>query len=513
MTCLREQIFFQAKGVSKSFPGVQALSDVDFDLRTGEVHALVGENGAGKSTFCRIMVGLETADGGCMTLNNQDYRPKGKKDAEIRGVRMVLQELNLIANLSIAENIFLGKLPNILGVIDYPRLHHQAAHIMKQVGLENIAPTTPVKSLGTAQQQMVEIAAALSRQCRILILDEPTASLTDKEIELLFAQIKKLKTQAVAVVYISHHMEEVMQISDRITILRDGRKIATRQIHQTGMGEIIHLMVGRDLQAENLRREKTSKEVALRVVRLNQADKVKDVSFDLHRGEILGFAGLVGSGRTETMRALFGADPPDSGQIFLQGSDRPVKIRHPRAAVRHGIAFLTENRKEQGLFLTLPVRVNITLARLFDVSRFGWIRPALEQRIARRYAQALSVRCSSVEQMVAHLSGGNQQKVVIAKWLYRNCEILIFDEPTRGIDVGARFEIYRLLTDLAREGKSLIVVCSDLKELMAICDRIAVMSAGRLVRFFTPPQWSKEAILEAAYSEYLITMNRRRNIP
>ena len=240
---------------------------------------------------------------------------------------------------------------------------------------------------------------------------------------------------------------------------------------------------------------------------------MKDVSFDLHRGEILGFAGLVGSGRTETMRALFGADPPDSGQIFLQGSDRPVKIRHPRAAVRHGIAFLTENRKEQGLFLTLPVRVNITLARLFDVSRFGWIRPALEQRIARRYAQALSVRCSSVEQMVAHLSGGNQQKVVIAKWLYRNCEILIFDEPTRGIDVGARFEIYRLLTDLAREGKSLIVVCSDLKELMAICDRIAVMSAGRLVRFFTPPQWSKEAILEAAYSEYLSTMNRRRNIP
>jgi ribose transport system ATP-binding protein len=497
------QPWFRADLIGKAFPGVQALSEVGLDLYPGEVHALVGENGAGKSTLSRIIIGLETPDTGSMTLAGKRYQPTNKKHAETQGVRMVMQELNLIANLTVAENIFLENLPHRCGVIQYSQLNRQAAQLMTQVGLVDMAPTTPVKSLGTGQQQMVEIAAALSQQCRLLILDEPTASLTDKEIELLFTQIRTLKARGVSILYISHRMEEIKQIADRVTVLRDGKRMDTLDVAHTTIENIIRLMVGREVQSEQLRKEKTLGAVALKVVDLIRGELVRHVSFEVRVGEILGFAGLMGSGRTETMRTLFGADPSHSGQIFLHGSDRPIQIRTPRDAVRQGIAFLTEDRKEQGLFLPLPVRMNITLNRLSDVSRFGWIHPQSETFAAKQYADALSVRCSSLEQIVNHLSGGNQQKVVIAKWLYRNCDILIFDEPTRGIDVGAKFEIYRLLAELAAKGKAIIIVSSEMEELMALCDRIAVMSDGRLVRTLAAGEWSKETILEAAYQEYL----------
>jgi ribose transport system ATP-binding protein len=382
---------------------------------------------------------------------------------------------------------------------------------MNQVGLDEVEPSAPVRLLGIGQQQLVEIAAGLSQSCRLLVLDEPTASLTDNEIELLFAQIKKLKAGGVGIIYISHRIEEVLRIADRVTVLRDGKVVATRPTKELRINEIIRMMVGRDIQHEQLRKTRPAGKVAFRVAGLTVGDKVKDVSFEVRQGEILGLAGLMGSGRTETMRALFGADRAEAGKIYLHGSSQPVKIQNPRDAVRNGIAFLTEDRKQQGLFLPLPVRINVTFTRLSNVSRLGWINKSKERSVAGKFVDALSVRCSSTEQTVGELSGGNQQKVVIAKWLYKDSDILIFDEPTRGIDVWAKFEIYHILADLTEKGKVIIFVSSDLKELMAVCDRIAVMSAGRLVAMFSRGQWSQEKIMSAAFSEYVKTAAEIKN--
>jgi ribose transport system ATP-binding protein len=511
MTSATKQTIFTASGISKSFAAVQALSAVNFDLREGEVHALVGENGAGKSTLTHIIAGVEIPDSGRMQLYGQQYQPDGRADAEAHGIRMVMQELHLIANLSAAENIFIKKLPSRLGIVDYDKLNRTAREIMRQVGLEDVDPSVPVRFLGVGQQQMVEIAAGLSRRCRILALDEPTASLTNREIELLFTQIEKLKAEGVGIIYISHRIEEVIRIADHVTVLRDGKVISTNPTSELSVSDIIRMMVGRDLEHEQLRRAGKAGQIALRVVRLTRGQKVRNVSFEVRRGEILGVAGLMGSGRTETMRALFGADQPDSGEIYLYGASEPVKIHKPCDAVHNGIAFLTEDRKEQGLFLPLPVRMNISLTRLRDVSRLGWINTSEERSVAGQYVDTLAVRCSSAEQRVGELSGGNQQKVVIAKWIYRDCDILIFDEPTRGIDVGAKFEIYRMLAELAEKGKAIIFVSSDLKELMATCDRIMVMSAGRLAGAFDHGEWSREGsrsaavqkIMSAAFSGYV----------
>jgi len=502
------EILFKASGINKSFPAVQALSEVDFDLKAGEVHALLGENGAGKSTLTRIIGGIEKLDSGRMSLAGHPYIPKNRTDAESLGIRMVMQELNLIANLTVAENIFIENLPARFGIIDYNRLNCSAKELMDKVGLADIDPSTPVKLLGIGQQQMVEIAAGLSRQCRILALDEPTASLTDSEIELLFAQITKLKNSGVGIIYISHRIEEVARIADRITILRDGRLIATQPANQLSISDIIRLMIGRDLKHEQLRRTQTVGQTALRVAGLTSGSKVKNVTFEVRRGEILGVAGLMGSGRTETMRTLFGADPADCGEIYLGSSPKPAKIRKPSDAVRNRMAFLTENRKEQGLLLTQPVRCNISLTKLSDISRLGWINISQEKRLADKYIDALLIRCSSADQAVDQLSGGNQQKVVIAKWLFSDPDILIFDEPTRGIDVGAKFEIYRMLAELAEKGKAVIMVSSDLKELMSLCDCIMVMSAGRLAATFSRNQWSEEKIMSAAFSQYLNTSKK-----
>ena len=503
MKPVKSKTVFKACDISKSFPGVQALCSVDFDLREGEVHALVGENGAGKSTLVSIIAGLQNPDSGWMQLDEQTYQPGGKADAKSHGIRMVMQELHLIPNLSVAENIFIERLPSRFGFVNYNKLNSAAREVMQRVGLGDIEPDVQVRNLGVGQQQMVEIAAGLSRRCRILALDEPTASLTDREIELLFTQIRKLKAEGVGIIYISHRIEEVIDIADRVTVLRDGKAVFTGQTSDLSPGEIIFKMVGRDLEQEQLRHSSKPGPVALRVDGLTVGGKVRDVSFEVCRGEILGVAGLMGSGRTETMRAVFGADKADRGRIYLYGSSEPAGIRRPRDAVKNGIALLTEDRKEQGLLLSLAVRKNISLARLGDVSRFGWLDVSKERVVAGRYIDALSVRCSSTEQTVGELSGGNQQKVVIAKWIYCDCDILIFDEPTRGIDVGAKFEIYHMLADLAEKGKAIIFVSSDLKELMAVCDRIMVMSAGRVAKTFGSRQWSREKIMSAAFSEYI----------
>ncbi len=489
-------------GVGKTY-AAPALIEVNFDLRSGEIHALIGENGAGKSTLVRIIAGLTEPDAGTLRLKNQPYAPTSKPDAERHGVRIVLQELNLIANLSVAENLFFGHIPHRCGWIDYDGMNRTARSVLAQVGLESLDPSRLVKSLGIGQQQLIEIAAGLSRRCDVLILDEPTAALTDPEMERLFLQLAKLKAGGTGIIYISHRLEEIQRIADRVTVLRDGAVVATRPATEISADEIVRLMVGRDLRPAGDRHRPPFGPEALRVESLQARPAVQEVSFAARRGEILGFAGLLGSGRTETMRAIFGADPTEAGRVFLHGSAQPVRFTSPRDAVRHGLALLTENRKEQGLLLPWPVRMNMTLMCLGRLSRRGgWLKSAAEREEAARWAQILDVRCASPEQTVVELSGGNQQKVVLAKWLARDCDILIFDEPTRGIDVGAKFEIYQLLTALADKGKAILVVSSDLKELLALCDRIAVMSAGRIAAVFGRDEFNQDRIMAAALSGY-----------
>ena len=490
----------QTRGLSKAYAS-PVLQDVNFDLRAGEIHALVGENGAGKSTLCHIIAGLREADSGEMFLEESPYRPTSKRVAEHKGVRIVLQELSLIDNLSVGENLFLPRLPNRMGWIRGSRLAQAARTALDRVGLIDLEPSVPVRQLGIGQKQLIEIAAGISQECKVLILDEPTAALTSADAERLFAQVRNLREAGVGIIFISHHLEEVQEIADRVSVLRDGSLVTVKDRGSYSIDEIIRSMVGRDLGESGERTARTgSGDVLLRVENLKAPPVVRDVSFEAQAGEILGIAGLMGSGRTETMRALFGADPQTAGRIFVKGKE--VQIRRPADAVKLGIGFLTEDRKGQGLLLPKPIRINISLARMLgEIARFGWIDRARENRVADSWVHRLSVRCSSTEQAVVNLSGGNQQKVLLARWLYRNCDILICDEPTRGIDVGAKFEIYQLLGELAAGGKAIVVISSDLKELLTLCDRIAVMSAGKLVTEFRRGEWTEDGIMAAAFSE------------
>lgn len=492
----------KVSGLRKSYHQV-VLSDVDFELRSGEVHALVGENGAGKSTLSKIICGLTKADSGSMLLNGKPYEPQSLRDAASHGVRMVQQELNLIGTLSVAENMLLAELPSRFGIVDYRRLNAETAGVLKEMGVGTIDPNVKTESLGIGQKQMVEVAAGILRHCAVLILDEPTAALTDSECKILFEKIRQLKAAGTGIIYISHRMDEIKQICDRITVLRDGRIVTTYGSADVSTDDIVRSMVGRDLDETQAAAHREPGDVALRVEGLSRGQAVKDVSFSVRRGEILGFAGLMGSGRTETMRAVFGADRPTAGQIYLGNSSKPAKIRSPRDAVKHGIALLTEDRKEQGLLLPLSIRINTTLAAVSSkAARYSLISERAESRATAQLSDLLSLRYYSEAQTVRELSGGNQQKVVIAKWLYRDCDVLIFDEPTRGIDVGAKFEIYNVLSDLASKDKGIIVVSSDLKELFALCDRIAVMSAGRLAKVFERSEFDQERIMTAALSGY-----------
>ncbi len=493
----------EIRGLGKSY-ATPVLDDIHLDLHAGEVHALVGENGAGKSTLSRILSGLVQPDRGEIRLDGQPYAPQSKREGSAAGIHMVMQELNLIGTLSVAENIYLDHLPHRGGWIDFPRLRRDAREVLSRIGMGDLDPDQAVDQLGVGPQQMVEIAASLWRRCRVLIFDEPTAALTQPEVTRLFEQIRRLRSEGVALLYISHRLEEIRQIADRISVLRDGRLVATRPVAELALDDIVRLMVGRELGQASFAGQTTLGDVALSVRHLRSGDRVRDVSFEARRGEILGFAGLMGSGRTETMRCIFGADPRDSGDIHLHGATQPANIRSPRDAVRHGIAFLTEDRKAQGLFLSLGIRENLTINSLHRVSRLGgWLARLAETRAVRAWIDKLHIRCHSPDQPIAELSGGNQQKVILARWLYRDCSILVVDEPTRGVDIGARFEIYRHLADLAAEGKTVIVVSSDLLELMALCDRIAVMSAGRLAAEFRRDDWSQDRIMAAALSGHL----------
>ena len=494
-------------GLGKSY-AVPVLCGVDFECLPGEVHALIGANGAGKSTLAKILCGLVRADAGTMELDGRPYEPEGKREAEAAGIHIVHQELNLIGTLSVAENLFLADLPRRMGVVDRTRLRGAAREALARVDLGDLDPDTPVGALGVGVRQQIEIACALARHCRLLILDEPTAALMDPQIERLFGHIRRLRADGVCTIYVSHRMDEIRRIADRVSVLRDGRLVATRPAAALAPDEAVRLMAGRDVESAAAA-PRTPGAVRLRVEGLSRGTAVRDVSFDAHAGEILGIAGLVGSGRTELLRSIFGADRADAGGVAV-GDSPARRFRSPREAVAAGMAMIPEDRKEHGLLMPRPIRINATLAHLAAFRRRGGRidRPA-EDRAVREAGTSMDLRCNGPEQPVSELSGGNQQKVLIGRWLMRDAEVYLFDEPTRGIDVAAKATVYRLLDDLARRGKACVVVSSEMEELMALCDRIAVLSAGRLVRTFERGTWSHERLLAAAFEGMAGTATNR----
>lgn len=488
-------------GIGKTY-SEPVLTDVSLKLYPGKVLALTGENGAGKSTLSKIIGGLISPTTGTMVYQGRPYAPANRKEAEKAGVRMVMQELNLLPTLSIAENLFLDQLPNRAGWINRKRLRDMARPVMALVGLQMLDPDTLVGELGMGHQQMIEIARNLIGESRILILDEPTAMLTSREVELLFSQIRLFKQRGVSLIYISHRLDELAMIADDITILRDGHVVCTDDIKRYTSDQLVSLMVGRDLESSfDLSGRKQGAPI-LTVANFKRGKTIKDVSFTLHRGEVLGVSGLVGSGRTELLRAIFGADRADSGQLSVGCPPRPVTIRSPADAIEHRIALVTEDRKGEGLLLPQSVAANISLGNSDKISRGSLINFEHERRLANKQIASLGIRTTGSDQSVERLSGGNQQKVLISRWLERNCDVILFDEPTRGIDVGAKRDIYLLLNELTQSGKGLVVVSSDLRELMLICDRIAVLSAGKLVAIFKRDDWTQGRLLAAAFSGY-----------
>lgn len=484
------------EGIDKSFPGVHALNHCHFDINAGEVHALVGENGAGKSTLMKILAGVYKKDNGKIFYNGKEVNFSNPREAQEAGIGIIHQELNLMPHLTVAENIFVGK-ELMKGIfIDQKGINHQASELLKSLKL-NIDPKTKVMDLSVAKQQMVEIAKALSYNSKIIIMDEPTASLTEGEIKELFRFIRDLKAKNHAVVFISHRMNEIFAISDRITVMRDGQYVGTFNAKETDRDTIIKKMVGRTIYVQSKKQSAVRKNapVVLEVKSL-RSNIVKDISFELRKGEILGFAGLVGAGRTETARLIFGADPKQSGEIFVKG--KKVEINSPKDAVDNGIGYLSEDRKRFGLAVGLSVQVNATMASLENYTNKGFINFKKEKDVASEYVEKLNIKTPSIKQLVKNLSGGNQQKLIVAKWLIKNCDILIFDEPTRGIDVGAKSEIYKLMNDLTKEGKSIIMISSELQELLRMSDRIIVMCEGAKTAVLDIEEANQEIIMKYA---------------
>jgi ribose transport system ATP-binding protein len=483
--------------ISKSFPGVHALDGARFELRASEVHALVGENGAGKSTLMKVLAGIYRRDAGTVRVKGQEVEINSPRAAQDLGISIIHQELNLMGHLTVAQNVFIGREPRRGPLLDDKALNRKAAGLFEELHL-NIDPTARVSRLAVAQQQMVEIAKALSYNSDVLIMDEPTAALTETEIDELFRITSHLRERGHGIVHISHRLEELKRITDRVTVMRDGRYVDTVNTADASIQQIISMMVGRTVfEATPELPETVDPTIVLEVSGLNLGRQVRDVNFQLHRGEILGVAGLVGAGRTEVMRAIFAADRPESGTITING--QPATIRSPSDAVQHGIAYLSEDRKRYGLALGMDVETNTVLASLSRfASRLGWVRTGATRRQALEQVKSLAIKTPGIAQRVKNLSGGNQQKVVIAKWLTADTDILIFDEPTRGIDVGAKSEIYRLLNDLAKQGKSIIMISSELPEILRMSHRILVMCEGRITGELTSAEATQEKIMTLA---------------
>jgi ribose transport system ATP-binding protein len=486
-------------GISKSFPGVRALHNVHMEVHKGEVHALLGENGAGKSTLMKILSGAYTRDAGEIYWEGKKVEIHNPRAAQELGIAIIYQEFNLVPQLSIAENVWLGRQPMrnaALGLVDWSASNRKTEALLRELNLD-LDPHRPVAGLGVAQQQMVEIAKALSLDAKLLIMDEPTSALAEAEIHQLFGLIRKLKERGVSVVFISHHLDEVFEICERGTVLRDGEFIKTIDVAQTTKDELIQLMVGRSLDQQYPKIISKRGEEALRVEHLSREDKLKDISFTAYTGEILGIAGLVGAGRTELVRVIFGADKIDAGKVFVFGKE--THIDSPERAIKAGLALLPEDRKQEGLVLLLSVLHNVSMASLDKMKNmFGLLRLQDEKVQVGDFIQKLRISTPGIQQQVQNLSGGNQQKVVLAKWLAGKSQILIFDEPTRGIDVGAKVEVYNLMNSLVEGGAAVIMVSSEMPELLGMSDRIVVMHEGSLVAEFDRAEVTQEKILSAA---------------
>ena len=470
------------RDIVKRFPGVLALDHVSLSVEAGEVHALLGENGAGKSTLMKILSGAYQRDEGEILIDGKSVEIKGSHDAQALGISIIYQELNLTEQLSVAENIFLGRpiMKNHL-MVDWREMTRQAQRILDELGVD-ISAKALVRDLGVAHKQMVEVAKALSINSRILVMDEPTAPLTNREIDTLFATIRMLKAKGVSIIYISHRLEEVMEVCDRATIMRDGRNVTHMNVKDTNLDEIIRYMVGRELKEKFPKIHIPLGEELLRVENLNAGPQVRNVSLSVRAGEILGIAGLVGAGRTETARALFGMDRKQSGTVYVAG--KPVEIRRPLDAIRAGFGFATEDRKGEGLVLTMNVGQNITLATLDQFQRGGKLNLSKEKEVVLSYIDRMNIKTPSHLQLARNLSGGNQQKVVLAKWLLSQSRVIIFDEPTRGIDVGAKIEVYNIINELIRQGAAVVMISSELPEVLGMSDRVAVMCQGEITGVF-----------------------------
>jgi ribose transport system ATP-binding protein len=494
------------ENICKNFPGVNALDNCQFELRRGEVHALVGENGAGKSTLMKVLAGIYIKDKGIIKIRGDENEVHNTRQALNLGINIIHQELNLMKHLTSAQNIFIGReqKQGMRFLVDDENINRKSEELFKLINLP-LDPKIQVAELTVAQQQMVEIAKALSFNMDILIMDEPTSALSESEIEELFKIIRNLRDKGKGIVYISHRMDELHRICDRVTVMRDGRYIATNPIKEITTEQIISQMVGREIYESQHPHEDTSKnEVVLSVKNLNRGRFVKNVSFELHKGEILGFAGLLGAGRTETMRLIFGADLIDSGEIFIYR--KKILVKKPKDAVNHGIGYLSEDRKRYGLTLKMSVKENTVLAAMNKVlNYFGVINEKKQRNIATECVERLNIKTPNIEQLVNNLSGGNQQKVVIGKWLVKDSDILIFDEPTRGIDVGAKSEIYKLLNELADQGKSIIMISSELPEIFRMSHRVVVMCEGMVTATLMTKDCSQEEIM------YYATLRGEKN--
>jgi len=492
-----QETILKMQGIQKYFSGVHALNNVHFDLRAGEVHALMGENGAGKSTLIKVLCGIHKRDGGSVELFGKEVNFNNIAESQAAGVSVIHQELNMMNDLTVAQNIFVGREPMKGSLIDDQKMLNDSAALFEKIGIR-IDPAAKLGDLTVGKQQMVEIAKAVSRDCKLLVLDEPTAALTQTEVEELFKIMNEMKEKGIGMIYISHRMDEINRISDRVTVMRDGEYVGTVNTADVTKDDIVKMMVGRVIMGDQ--KEKSCVDcdapVVLEVKNLKAGREVKDVSFTLRKGEILGFAGLMGAGRTEVARALYGADPKQSGEVYING--KKVKIRNPEQAVKHGICYLSEDRKRYGLMLDKSVTNNTTIASVDDFIKAGLINDGKMRDASAEKNALLRTKTPSMEQLLKNLSGGNQQKVIIARWLMKNSDIFIFDEPTRGIDVGAKSEIYNLMDDLAKQGKSIIMISSELAEVLRMSDRILVMCEGRKTGELDISEASQENIMQYA---------------
>ncbi len=496
MNGVADGIVLKVEGISKEFPGVKALDNVSIDLKSGEVHALVGENGAGKSTLIKILAGVYTKDEGEIYFEGRPVEIHSPIDSLRLGIKVVFQELALIPHMTVAENVFLESFPLKKNkTIDWVKMHERTADILLSIGLP-INPRNKVSSLTVSQQQMVEIARALSHEAKVVVMDEPTSALSPNEIKFLFNVIQKLKEIGIGIIYVTHKLEEVFEISDRVTVLRDGRLIATEEIDKTSTDEVVKNMVGRSIKTLFPRTHSGKGKAVLRIENLWAGKKLKSISLNVHAGEVVGVFGLLGAGRTELARAIFGLDVITKGKIFIE--DQELRTGSTSHSTRMGLGLLTENRKEEGLVLQMSVAQNITLGSIRDFSALGLIKRKVETLRSSEFVGRFDIKTPSLRQKVMFLSGGNQQKVLIARWLMKKLKVIILDEPTRGIDVGAKAEIHRLIDELAKEGLAIIVLTSEMPELLGVSDRIIVLSNGRITGEFERNKATQEEILAAA---------------